>query len=464
MNLKDFEKQIPPVILKRGYSYFINQHIISLEKEEPGIWFAEVEGNENYNVTVEIDGNELVYCDCDCPFEGEICKHIAAVLYAITDNKSSQKNSLTKKKDKNRTNIIDDIFKKVSKEDLAKFIKSQFSKDHNFKNAFTTYFAEYIDENAASKYMMIVKNIIKASEDWYGFIDYRSARTFTRNMETMLNKSEMLLENGNINESLAICKAMIEVIPTTIMDDSDGDIQILSDYTFNIFSQISKKAKPELRDALFQYCINKYSELWKSNYDFGDEILNILPDLITTEEQEKYFFKLIDKQIKLESANEYTDYKVKHLIHVKIDFLTGRKRKEEAWKLVEDNYQYPEFMGMIVHDFLGKKDYNKAIELCFEGIRIAEGKQHPGIVREWNEKLLSIYESTKNIAEIRRMSKKLFFESDFQLKYYKKLKSTYEKSEWAEICEGIINNIKGKEAVGSYHYASTLADIFVEEN
>jgi len=51
MNLKDFEKQIPSEILKRGYSYFNNKHIISLEEEESGIWFAQVEGNENYNVT-----------------------------------------------------------------------------------------------------------------------------------------------------------------------------------------------------------------------------------------------------------------------------------------------------------------------------------------------------------------------------------------------------------------------------
>ena len=464
MNLKNFEKQIPSKILERGYSYFKNHHIISLVREEPGTWFAEVEGNENYNVTIETEGDELDYWDCDCPFEGDICKHVVAVIYSIADIESSPNNSSRKLTNKKRKNVISDILKKASKEDLAEFIKLQSLKDHNFRNTFTTHFAEYIDEDAVNKYMMIIKNIIKASEDRYGFIDYRSAHTFTRNMETLLNKSERLLEDGNINESLAICKSMIEVIPSLIMDDSDGGIQILSDYTFNIFSEIAAKAKPELRDALFQYCINKYPELKKTNYDFGDEILYILPDLITTEEQEKDFFKLVDKQIKLESGNEYSEYKVRHLIQVKINFLTGRNRKEEAWRLVEDNHQHPEFMEMIVDKLLEKKDYKKAVELCFEGIRIAEEKQHPGTVHEWNEKLLSIYETTENIAEIRKMSEKLLFESNFQLKYYKKLKSTYEKSEWPGICEGIINKIKGKKAIGSYHFANTLADIFVEEN
>lgn len=463
MNIKDFEKQIPPKILTRGYSYFKNHHIISLVKEESCTWFAEVEGNGNYSVTIETEGNELVYWDCKCPFEGETCIHIVAVLYAVADIEFSQNDSAGSHKNRMRKNVIDDILKKASKEDLAEFIKMQSSKDHSFRNTFTAHFAEYIDEDAVNKYMMIVKNIIKTSEDRYGFIDYRSARIFTKNMETLLKKSEMLLENGNINESLAICKAMIELIPSIIMDDSDGGIQILFDYTFNIFSQISKKAKPELRDALFLYCMNKYSELKKTNYDFGDEILYILPDLITTEEQEKDFFNLLDKQIKHERANEYSEYKVRYLIQVKINFLSDRNRKEEAWKLVEDNRLHPEFMVMIVDKLLEKKDYNKAIELCFEGIKIAEGKRHPGTVHEWNEKLLSIYESTKNIAEIRKMSEKLFFKSNFQLKYYKQLKSTYEKSEWPGICEGIINKIKGKNAIGSY-YANTLADIFVVEN
>ncbi|MEJ2613320.1 MAG: SWIM zinc finger family protein [Ignavibacteriaceae bacterium] len=117
MNLKDFENQIPSKILERGYSYFKNHHIISLIKEEPGTWFAEVEGNEDYNVTIETEGNDLVYFDCNCPFEGETCKHIAAVLYAVADIEFSSSKSPRKQTNNKRKNVIDDILKKISKEE-----------------------------------------------------------------------------------------------------------------------------------------------------------------------------------------------------------------------------------------------------------------------------------------------------------------------------------------------------------
>jgi len=467
MNLKDFENNISPEILKRGYSYFNNHHIISLEEEEPGIWFAEIAGNEDYNVTIETDGNEINYWDCDCPFEGEICKHVTAVLYALKENESSPVDSQKKKKSKkSKTKNIEQIFNKVSKEEIIEFIKSQFSKDRNFKSAFIAYFAELISEDSENKYKIIVKNIIKASEDRHGFIDYRSADTLTNNLHQLLNKSDMLMEKGNIIESLGICKATIEEAPSLVqnMDDSDGGINVILDHAFDIFYRVAEKAPPELKDVLFQYCIENYSKSNYHEFDFGDGFLYALPGLITTEEQEKQFIKMIDSLIDSERDDTFSDYKVTHLLQVKIDYLTSKDRKDEAWKLIEDNKQYPEFREKIVEEFLNKKDYIKATELCFEGIKIAEEKKHPGTVHNWNEKLLSIYETTKNIIEIRKMTKKLFFENHFSMRYYKKLKSTYQKTEWSEICEGIIDNIKGREATGTFHDAATLADIFVEEN
>lgn len=467
MNLKDFENNISPEILKRGYSYFNNHHVISLEEEEPGIWFAEVAGNEDYNVNIEIDKNEINYWDCDCPFEGEICKHVTAVLYALKENESPQIDSHKKKKSKkSKTKSIEQIFNKVSKEEIIEFIKSQFSKDRNFKSAFIAYFAELIDEDTENKYKIIVKNIIKASGDRHGFIDYRSAGTLTNNLHQLLNKSDMLLEKGNIIESLGICKAAIEEAPSLVqnMDDSDGGINEILDHAFDIFYQVAEKAPPELKDVLFQYCIENYSKSNYHEFDFGDGFLNTLPGLITTEEQEKQFIIMIDNLIDSERDNTFSNYRVTHLLQVKIDYFTSRDRKDEAWKLIEDNKQYPEFREKIVEGFLNKKDYIKTIELCFEGIKIAEEKEHPGTVHNWNEKLLSIYETTKNIIEIRKMAKKLFLENHFSMRYYKKLKSTYQKTEWTEICEGIIDNIKGKEAMGGYHDATVLADIFVEEN
>ena len=73
--------------MQRGQNYFDNGNILQLYKGHNGTWYAEVAGNYgNYEVEIETDTKNDVsnYC-CDCPYDGAICKHIAAVALAINE-------------------------------------------------------------------------------------------------------------------------------------------------------------------------------------------------------------------------------------------------------------------------------------------------------------------------------------------------------------------------------------------
>ncbi len=467
MTIKDFEQNIPPEILERGNNYYSNNQVFSLNEIEPGVWSAVVAGTEDYNVTIEIDNNEVEYWECDCPFEGEVCKHVAAVLYAITGNEFQvKKTAKDKKAKKKKVNDIDTIFEKTSKEELQEFIISQFSQNRNLRNSFTSHFAEYIEGNSESKYKSLIRNIIHAAEDGYGFVDYRSARQVTQNLIGLLNKAKMLLEKKNRLESLVVVKSVIEEVPLLArhMDDSDGGIRDILDYAFELFSLIIEKAPPELKDKLFQYCIDEYPKQKYHDNGFEEGFLIILPGLITTGEQEKIFLKMIDKQIEIEKRKTFPDYGVSSLLKLKFDFLSSGNRKQEAWELIEANKQYSELMKILVDEKIKNKDFFKAVELCFEGIKIAEEKRHPGTSSEWKMKLLEIYEQTNNIIELRKIAEDLFFEHYYEMVYYRKLKSTYPPEEWKEVSKSIIEKIKNKNRLGSYADANILANIFIEEN
>lgn len=75
-------KHIRREIIARGKDYYLSDRVQNLEYED-GIYTAEVDGTDLYNVEVEIDGDELINSDCDCPYDRGICKHVAAVLFAI---------------------------------------------------------------------------------------------------------------------------------------------------------------------------------------------------------------------------------------------------------------------------------------------------------------------------------------------------------------------------------------------
>ncbi len=107
MELKSFENYIGSTILKRGKSYFEDGHVEFLEQVENGVWNATVIGSDDYFVEVDISRRGIVEdYQCDCPYDGDICKHVAAVLYAIRDEETiilEQKQKTSEKKKAKRS-------------------------------------------------------------------------------------------------------------------------------------------------------------------------------------------------------------------------------------------------------------------------------------------------------------------------------------------------------------------------
>jgi uncharacterized Zn finger protein len=109
LTLNTFKKEINSTILKRGRDYFGDDHIIELEEVEQGSWSAKVQGADEYDVTITQGDLDRLDCRCNCLYDGGlICKHIAAVLYAIEDGfpeyfaKKPRKTSKSPKKRKSR--------------------------------------------------------------------------------------------------------------------------------------------------------------------------------------------------------------------------------------------------------------------------------------------------------------------------------------------------------------------------
>ena len=90
MNINTFENQFNKTILKRGYDYYIQGHVDSLDQLDKTTWQAEVDGSSVYIVDIQINSKgEISFTNCDCPFNDD-CKHIAAVLYTIQAQQISQ--------------------------------------------------------------------------------------------------------------------------------------------------------------------------------------------------------------------------------------------------------------------------------------------------------------------------------------------------------------------------------------
>ena len=89
MRLDDFENEISPVIFRRGDDYYEDGLVEELEETAPGIWCAVVAGTMDYETEVCVKDGEIVSWDCDCPYDGYICKHVVAVLLKLRNERSA---------------------------------------------------------------------------------------------------------------------------------------------------------------------------------------------------------------------------------------------------------------------------------------------------------------------------------------------------------------------------------------
>ena len=88
----NWQKMFAPWILERGRKYWEDGCVESLYQDGNTVT-AVVSGTEDYDVEIEMGrGGNIEYMSCTCPYAeaGNNCKHMAAVLFAMEEDKEEQ--------------------------------------------------------------------------------------------------------------------------------------------------------------------------------------------------------------------------------------------------------------------------------------------------------------------------------------------------------------------------------------
>ena len=91
IRLDNFRNFVPSKIWSRGAAYFEDGAVVELEEISRGQWRATVEGTEDYDVEISLDGDEVLSWMCDCPYDGgDICKHVVAAVLAVREQRGKE--------------------------------------------------------------------------------------------------------------------------------------------------------------------------------------------------------------------------------------------------------------------------------------------------------------------------------------------------------------------------------------
>lgn len=472
--LLDFESHVSPTILTRGHAYFRDGAVAQLEESDAGPWEAVVSGNADYQVFIKLTGKKVASWNCNCPYaDGPICKHVVAVLYKLREEGAAP---LQKRKRRAPKTTFEDILAKLDIEELRAFIQHQKTVKHDFKEEFLLFFSDMAPQiDVEEKYRKMVQKLIRTYTD-HGFMDYRSTFTFTNALHPTILTAEHAVSRKSFSDAIVIaqtiCLEIMDLLQNS--DDSAGNLGGTISQSIQILHNIAQHqaAAPALLEQLFAWLEKQLVDaIWFDYGDFGYELLGVAESIATRVDAER-FLQLLDQLIASKSTGMYGQYTRDALTIQKVNFLKALGRHQEADQLMATNMEIVKVRLSVVEKAIEQQDYKRAKQLIAEGITLAENKNHPGTVSQWENVLMQIAHLENDLDTFRTIAKKFTFQWGVNLEYYHQWKSSFPPREWQQVIEQHIQAVIREDAANSRksdggrngrRLFSQLAPIYIEE-
>ncbi len=464
--LNQFEQIIDETILKRGLTYFKKGNVQELEEIGPDTYEAVVEGTENYTVQLKIENNVVTEHSCDCPYDrGPVCKHVAAVIFALQEDKlalteeqaaGKEKTSSTSPKRESMAAQIDDLLSKATREELEQLIKEEAKRDAKFKNRILMVLEHYNENLSQSYYEQQIKAILKASKGKYGFLDYHGSIAAGLAVSQMLDIANNHINNRNFQKALYICFAVLEKMGVAIneADDSNGNMGGCISEACEMLYNIAKMNESEaLRKQIFDWCVSFFEKGTLKDWDWHTDILELAAEIVDTRKE-------FEQIIALTEQEPESKFKTETLQNIKYQVLKKIEGEDTAEAFLEQQIANPKFRRIALQKALDQCDFAKAYRLAEDGVK-QDMQKYPGLAKEWYDWMLKTAQAENNVPKIIEYARYLLVDHFINKQdYYQILKQHVAPEKWTAFVEELIRDInKGNRMDNDY----LIAKIYINE-
>lgn len=478
-----FDQDLDQTIAERGRKYFRKGRVHELAETEDGVWRALVQGTEAYDTTITIKDGAIVHHRCNCPYDlGQYCKHELAVLYAICEQSGEPvrevhgENVPNSQQPKKRSALkqIEDATGNLTPEQLRQIVIEQAVSDQTLR-------ARLVEATPSSdkvqtydrkeEYIDIIRACMDDNADRHGFIGWHEAHEASRAAHELCGAAQRHLESKQYGDALPIGQALIEAIYPDLghMDDSNGEFGSCIECGWEILRSIGEHVPPtsDIGTQLFNYCLKQAGRKEYDGWSVDRDFLSIAQSLTHSEERLEELFQIIDTVL-LASGNDQDDdnllqqtrdyfreQNAEDAARIKLIALRTLGKTADADALIQSTLAYPDIRELHLHDLVESGAYEKAKQIAWEGI---ERTKYPGIVRKFEEWLVTIAEKESDIETVQVFLKQFFLER-MEMDAYRRWKQSYDDDRlWQKACEEIIRHLREKDVV------SVLLAIFQEED
>lgn len=477
MNLSDFESYIDRIIFARGYDYYENDYVVSIEETDDNVYEAEVEGAELYTVKVKLDDEaNIIGTQCDCPYDmGEYCKHQVAVFLVLRDkiNKNSAagnhlpKNSInleslqrSKTPRESKTRDIEKILSGRTKEELVEFLLDISSEHEEIKQRIELNFDDANDVDEINKSIELIRTFIRNNSDRHSYVNYRNTSEAVRGADLVLEKAHTAFNQNKTIHALDLILCVIHEMMDLLdnADDSSGTVGGVISESFGFINKMieDEELSPADKESFFNKLIEEANNRWYDGWtDWRLDLLgscSVLADTpVLRNRMESHLLSMIENEEGDSWSVNYFEEKVNLIRYSMVLQNDGEKMAQE---LINQNLQYSSFRKMAIENAMQKKDYDLIIKLTLEGEK--KDKSLPGLINNWKKYRYKAYQLSGNLDEQRGIAMDYILDGNFE--YYKELKSTYDSEEWLSDYPKIIFLLENQKRIDTDIYTRILIE------
>ncbi len=427
-----------PHILMRGWDYYREGAVTELKAIGKEEYTAIVQGTEDYSVDIELEDGNPVCMECDCPYadDGNNCKHMAAVLYAIESSTSQDVKAENAGISKDES--VESIINRIPEADLRSILTRLCKESEIVHRQIVLRYSGKVNRSFLRKLHYDLEQICREYSDRSGFVDWRNASDFEMAITSFLTDNTVaLVTRGEPMPAFQMINDTLMRVGEQAIDD-DGQLSFIASTGYDCWSMVLTASSPTEKETLFQW----FSE-HLDRKDMPDYLEDTIMDFFEREFQEQTFLqrKLERYQVSepIPSKNEYHAYFVyEHKVEQLLNLMEKLSyREQEIQEQVQRFYILPSARTFAVDYALKQGKTDTAVTILRDSKTI--DSEYPGLVSEYSIRLIDLFDKEGRKEEYNQeLLFQIFKCRQSSLNYICKLKNLCNPPEWEEYREKIL--------------------------
>ncbi|HFI0215466.1 TPA: SWIM zinc finger domain-containing protein [Streptococcus suis] len=434
--MKNWMDYFKPHIVDRGYSLFLDDAVQGLQEVGEG-YYALVSGSQVYEVEIDLEHGQLVSMWCECPHAQEMnhCKHMAAVLFAISELEGQP---VVKGKDVSLAQLLD----KLTVEQLRDFILELAQENRELANRIQLRFSAQLTSQQVENVKKEIRDLGLPFEDRRtDYIEYRQTRDYERAVEKAMHQYlQPLLDRCEYESFLAVSDAFYHHICQQELDDSNGTTGSLLYSLAGYWQYLLTVAPDKIVKELLDWCLEKLS-----GYEVAEDLLM---EFVETEFQEEHFLeqKLTYFQAVLQAieGGDKSSWSWKFrrdrfaLLCYRLLVQLGSS-KADLLTFQANHWEVAGLRKLAIAQAVANQHLDRAVHLLQESKRL--DAQYRGLVSDYSQQLRDIYRSQGQDDKVREeLLEMIFSAGDTDLDLIEELRDYVSREEWQSYLDDLLED------------------------